>query len=251
MKPTEQYNDTLAQFVQTMRTPQVKSCYLYGSMARDDIKPGQSDIDFWVFLDDEVFENKIAFRDVFETMVQAAKDLQESGLPIVHAFCYYAVGEAGWLPAALVPNLQSDVSSKLVIGDDLREQMGSTKASLYTHRTSYFTEMRQKMFHPLTPYLAKETYSEYEVAHILGALKYVKYLAEAACAALLMYPGELEAIPTLSETFPELDIHVIDEIEQYRMQYNHDRDHEKLHTMLLQALQFVESVHHNIRSYKS
>lgn len=251
MKPTAQYKETLAQFVQTMNIPQVKSCYLYGSMARDDIKPGQSDIDFWVFLDDSVFADKTAFRDAFLTMAQAAKDLQRSGLPIVHAFCYYAFQEVGWLPAALIPNLRSEMSSKLVLGDDLRTQMACTQASLYTHKTSYFAEMRQKMFHPLTPYLAKEIYSEHEVAHILGALKYVKYLAEAACAALLLYPGEIEAIPTLGNTFPDLDIHVIAKIEQYRMNYDHDRDHKKLNGMLLQALQFVEFVHQHIRSYKS
>jgi predicted nucleotidyltransferase len=250
MKPTAEYKNALANFTAAIEeAPDVAAVYLYGSMAREEIVPGQSDIDFWVFVRDEAFADEAAFSKMLNGLAQAGACLAESNIPDFHAFCYYALSEANWLPAALVPNLQSDASSRLILGDDIRPRMSSSEASRYAHKTSYFADMRQHMFLPLTPYLQPVVLDEKAARQILGALKYVKYVAEAACAALAVYPGELEAINKLKELLPQVDTAVIKEIESFRIHYTAERDRDMLQVILLKALTFIESIHLQIRAF--
>jgi hypothetical protein len=218
-------------------------------MARGTIVPGLSDIDFWVFVKDEAFFSKDAFVEMMGTLVRAGECLTNKGLPDYHAFCYYELSEAGRLPAGLVPNLKSDASSRLMVGDNIREQMGTSAASFFAHKTSYFADMRRLVFLPLTPYLRLEAEAIDEKAerYILGGLKYVKYAAEAGCAALSVYPGELAAIDKLKELLPEVETAVIREIESFRVNYTSEQDRGQLKTMLVKALNFVESVHIQLR----
>lgn len=249
MKPTKAYQEAVSKFTTIIHdVPLVDAVYLYGSMARGEIIPGKSDVDFWVFVKDDAFESKEAFTEMMTGLVQAGESLAQSDIPDFHAFCYYAASEANWLPACLVPNLQSDASSKLMLGADMRPAMSSTEASRYAHKTSYFATMRELMFLPLTPYLKLDTFNEKMTQHILGALKYVKYVAEAACAALSVYPGELAAIDKLGELLPEVETAVIKEIESYRVHYTPERDQQALKPMLIKALTFVETVHLQLRS---
>jgi len=219
-----------------------RSVLLYGSMARGDIIPGHSDIDFWVILANEVLREKARFQQAFDVMVEAGQELVASGLPIVHAFCYYGEDELDWLPAALVPNLGSPRSSRVVFGKDVREQMSSTTASHFLYRTSYFFEMRRQVFLPLTPYLKNPTLSKKERQHILASLKYIKYLPEAACAALDLWPGELEAISLLGQEL-NLDMKLVGRVQALRIQEDPLADLEQVHHTLHEALLFVEQVH--------
>lgn len=251
MKPTEEYISAVAEFATAIGgVAEVAAVYLYGSMARGEIIPGQSDIDFWVFVHDEAFDNEAEFDRMMNGLVQAGERLAQHNIPDFHAFCYYALSEANWLPAGLAPNLQSDASSKLICGKDVRSQMNSTDASRHTHKVSYFADMRQYMFLPLTPYLQLDTFDEKVTQHILAALKYVKYVAEAACAAMSAYPGELDAIGKLTELLPQVDTAVIKEVESFRVHFTPERDQELLKTMLIKALMFVETVHIQLRNFK-
>mgnify|MGYP001378772419 CR=1 FL=1 len=250
MKPTEEYKSAVAEFTAVIGSvPEVAAVYLYGSMARGEIIPGQSDIDFWVFVHDEAFGNEADFDRMMNGLVEAGERLAQHNIPDFHAFCYYALSETNWLPAGLVPNLQSDASSKLILGKDVRSQMNSTDASRHTHKASYFADMRQYMFLPLTPYLQLDTFNEKVTRHVLGALKYVKYVAEAACAAMSAYPGEVGAIDKLNELLPPVDTAVIKEIESFRIHFTPERDQESLKTMLIKALTFVETVHIQLLSF--
>ncbi len=250
MKTIVDYKKAAAEFVATIKTsPDVAAVYLYGSLARGKIVPGLSDIDFWVFIKDEAFFSKDAFIKMMGTLIHAGECLANKGLPDYHAFCYYQLAEANRLPAGLVPNLQSDASSRLMFGDDIRKQMASSEASFFAHKMSYFADIRRHVFLPLTPYLQMETEAIDEKAesYILGGLKYVKFTAEAGCAALSVYPGELAAIDKLKDLLPEVETAVIREIESFRINYKPEQDREQLKTMLVKALNFVESVHVQLR----
>lgn len=244
MPTTAVYEQALDNFVQTIgRLHENGRCVLlYGSMARGEVIPGHSDLDFWVILAGDVFREKTRFQQAFDVMVSACRELAASGLPVIHAFCYYGEDEIAWLPAALVPNLQSPRSSRIVFGDDVRAHMGSTAASHHLYRTSYFFEMRRHLFLPLTPYLRKGVLTEREVRHILGSLKYVKYLPEAACAALDLWPGEIDAIPRLAQEL-DVDVGVVARVEALRTRENPLADIEAVQATLRQALRFVEQVH--------
>lgn len=250
MKTITDYHEAAEEFVATLKkSPYVAAAYLYGSLARGEIVPGLSDIDFWVFIKDEAFTSKNTFIEMMESLIQAGERLASKGLPDYHAFCYYELSEARNLPAGLVPNLQSDASSRLMFGDNVREQMGSSAASFFAHKMSYFADMRRHVFLPLTPYLGLKTEAIDEKAerYILGGLKYVKYTAEAACAALSVYPGELGAIDRLKELLPEVETAVIREVEAFRVNYKPERERHQLIPMLAKALDFVESVHIQLR----
>ena len=247
MKPTKVYVDAVSQFTKTIQdVPHIASVFLYGSMAREEIIPGYSDVDFWVILQDDAFANKKNFVETMAGLVESGELLANSGVPDFHAFCYYAASELDWLPAGLVPNLQSPRSSKVVVGTDVRAQMASTEASIYAHKMSYFADMRTQMFLPLTPYLAQMSFNEREEQHILLALKYVKYVAEAACASLNVFPGELDAITKLQELLPAVNTAVIHKIETFRIQYTAE-DKKNLKSILVSALNFVEAVHLQLR----
>ncbi|WP_420643758.1 nucleotidyltransferase domain-containing protein [Candidatus Leptofilum sp.] len=244
---TSDYERAFEQFVETIHDlgENGRSVLLYGSMARNEIIPGHSDLDFWVILAKDVFEDKKQFRQAFEVMVKAGQELAASGLPVIHAFCFYGEDELAWLPKALVPNLQSARSSKIVFGEDVRPQMNSTAASHHLYHSSYFFVMRRQVFLPLTPLLKKETLTQKEAKMILGSLKYVKYIPEAACAALDLWPGEIDAVPQLGEAL-NLDMSIVDHIAALRTQENPLSDLAQIQNSLRDALYFVEEIHNAI-----
>ena len=251
MTPTIQdYENTLAAFTAAISRlgEDGLTAFLYGSMARGDIVPGHSDLDFWVFLREATMTDEARFYQALEVMVDGAKLLANSGLPVIHAFCYYGEDEAGFLPAALIPNLQTDQSSRVVWGEDIRSQLGATAVSRKAYRSAYFVEMRQHIFHPLTPFIHKPDLTPKECEIIVGALKYVKYLAEAACAALDLWPSEQEAIPALAQALPQVDISIIDHVETFRVGPHPTADPERVRAMLIISLQFVESLYTALRS---
>ena len=245
MKPSlADYEQALDNFVQTIGglRENGRSVLLYGSMARGEVIPGHSDLDFWVILAKDVFRDRTRFQQAFAVMLGACQELAASGLPVIHAFCYYSEDEIDWLPAALVPNLRSPRSSRIVSGEDVRAQMGSTAASRHLYRTSYFFEMRHHIFLPLAPYLKKEALAEKEARHILGSLKYIKYLPEAACAALDLWPGEIDAIARLGQEL-NIDVGIVACVEALRTQDNPLANLEVVQATLRQASLFVEQVH--------
>ena len=245
MKPSPaDYEQALANFVHTIgRLRQNgRTILLYGSMARGEVIPGHSDLDFWVILAQEVFGDRARFHQAFDVMLGACRELAASGLPVIHAFCYYGEDEIDWLPAALVPNLRSSRSSRILIGDDVRPQMGSTAASRHLYRTSYFFEMRRHIFLPLAPYLKKGALTEKEARQILAGLKYVKYVPEAACAALDLWPGEIDAVPRLGQEL-NVDVGIVARVQALRTRDTSLADLEAIRATLHQALLFVEQVH--------
>lgn len=246
MTPTiTDYKNTLAAFNKEIGQLNENglSVFLYGSMARDNIVPGHSDLDFWVFLREQAMVDEACFYEALDVMVDAAKVLKNSGLPTIHAFCYYGEDEIGLLPAALIPNLQTDGSSQVTWGEDIRGRLSASIESRAAYRAAYFLEMRQHIFHPLTPLMHKSTLEEKERQWIVGALKYVKYLAEAACAALDLWPGERDAIPVLARELPTIDIGVIERIETFRTGANPTAASAPVRSMLILALEFVEEIH--------
>jgi len=241
---TADYEHAFDNFVETIHDlgGNGRSVLLYGSMARGEVIPGHSDLDFWAILAQEVFQDRDRFRQAFNVMIKAAKELAASGLPVIHAFCFYAEDELDWLPAALVPNLKSPRSSRIVFGDDVRPQMSSTNASHHLYHSSYFFEMRRNVFLPLTPLLQKETLTPKEAQYVLGSLKYVKYIPEAACAALDLWPGEINAVPELGQALG-LDMEIVARIGALRLEENPLADVALIQRSLRESLQFVETIH--------
>ncbi len=107
----------------------VVSILLYGSVARGDISPGRSDLlDAYVFLDEQVFEDKEQFIATMEVMAGACEKMGCSGIPF-HPFHYFGLDEIGCTPALYLPSWSSDAFSMVVAGEDVRSEIGSLPSS--------------------------------------------------------------------------------------------------------------------------
>jgi hypothetical protein len=97
------------------------------------------------------------------------------------------------------------------------------------------------MFLPLTPYLKRDSLTEKEAQHILASLKYIKYIPEAACAALDLWPGELDSVALLGRELA-VDVDIVQRVETWRTGGNPLADGVLVQRMLREALQFVEQI---------
>ena len=216
--------------------------FLFGSMARDEAIAGYSDLDFWIFLKTAVFTNESAFKQALHTIITAHQYLADEGIPVSNAGCYYSQDKLDSLPAMLTPNLRSSRASRLVWGQDIRGQMKTNPVSRHLHRATTFYEMRQQLYHPLTPYLKHQSLSEKERWHIFTGLQSIKYVPEAACAALDLWPGEHDAITTLTKALPEVDMGIVKRIKLFCAQEGALAELTLLQNRLRETLAFVEQL---------
>ena len=78
------------------------SVYVYGSVARGNVRPGTSDVgDAYVFLRQRVLEDREAFLSAMRTMTEACRAMARSGLP-AHAHHYYGDQELRYVPAGFL-----------------------------------------------------------------------------------------------------------------------------------------------------
>jgi predicted nucleotidyltransferase len=243
----EDYQRALEGFLEDMRRlgDKVVSVLLYGSMARGDIRPGQSDLmDAYVFLKEGVFEDKGDFLKTVEVMIGTCEKLVQSGLPFHHPFHYYGMDEVKRLPAVFLPTLRSDRSSCVILGEDIRPQMEASCAGHLVARTSFF-EVRRIFCLPLSRYLHKIPLTEQDRGEISARLTYTrKYVPLSACFALGIQVEESEAVAVLRRV-TDVDTDVIEQIES--LQGHMDRKPDKeIREILRKALEFVEALHEEI-----
>jgi len=243
----EDYQHALEGFLEDMRRlgDSVVSVLLYGSLARGDIRPGQSDLmDAYVFLKEEVFEDKDDFLRAIEVMVNACKKLSRSGLPFHHPFHYYSMDEIKRLPAVFLPTLRSNRSSRVILGEDIRNQMGASHAGQLVACASFF-EVRRLFCLPLSRYLHKIPLTEQDRGEISAGLTYIrKYIPLSACFALGVHVEESEAIAVLSRIV-DVNVDVIEQIKSFQRSMDRKPD-EEIREILRKALEFVEMLHREI-----
>ncbi|MGB9177739.1 MAG: hypothetical protein WCB68_00720, partial [Pyrinomonadaceae bacterium] len=181
----------------------VVSVLLYGSIARGEVVPGESDLlDAHVFLRDEVFQGKDRFLKVLETMVESCRHLSRTGIPF-HPYHYFSLAEADQSPAMYLPTWQSDRTSKVLAGEDLRAQISSRESSHAVAATSFF-EARRVMAHPLAAYLNRRHWTPDErrkIVHRLTSLK--KHISIMACFALGVPCEASQAVAELEKALPD------------------------------------------------
>ncbi|MFQ5421244.1 MAG: NAD-binding protein, partial [Anaerolineae bacterium] len=107
-------------------------------------------------------------------------------------------------------------------------------------------EMREQVFLPLTSLLVKRSLTQSDLQRIVGSLKYIKYVPEAACAALDLWPGEIDAVALLAAQFPQINIALVAEVEAFRTGSNPTADPQKVQQMLQQSLRFVEQLNETL-----
>jgi hypothetical protein len=245
VKTAADYDRAVQDFLDGLRPlgDGVASVLLYGSMARGDLVPGESDLlDAHVFLRNEVFEDKQRFLQALEVMVESCRRLSQTGIRF-HPFHYFSLDEASISPALYLPTWQSDRTSKVLMGDDIRAQISSTETSHSAAATSFF-DARRTMAHPLAFYLTRKQWSpddERKIAHRLASLK--KHICIMACFALGVPAEASQAVNRLEELIPQLDTSVLKRIDSFRNQTDASKELNNLREILKETLNFVENLH--------
>ena len=218
----------------------VLSVFLFGSMARGEAVAGYSDLDFWIFLDTAVFHDETRFKTALQTIIDAHHQLDGRGIPVSNAGCYASQANITRLPAMLLPNLQSETASRVILGQNIRQQMQTTPESRQFNGAATFFEMRRHFYHPLAQYLDRPIVDEVARWSIFGGLQTIKYLPEAVCAALDLWPGEHGAIEALAELWPDEDWDTVARVKSFCAQHGPAADKTQLLANLRQMMLFIE-----------
>jgi|KBSSwiStaDraftv2_1062776.scaffolds.fasta_scaffold82357_3 predicted nucleotidyltransferase len=249
MKTVQDYDNAIRDFLSDLDQlgDDVASVLLYGSVAREDVVPGESDLmDAHVFLRNEVFQDKDRFLRSLEVMVEACGRLSQTGLPF-HPWHYFSLDEAVLSPAMYLPTWHSDRTSKVLKGEDIRPRISSTETSHAVAATSFFNA-RRTTAHLLAFYLSKKEWSaddEQKVKHRLASLK--KHICIMGCFALGIPAEASEAVAKLRERLPSLDIAVLYAIDSLRNETGAPpQEPRALRQVLRDALMFVEHLHDEI-----
>ncbi|HJT25947.1 MAG TPA: hypothetical protein VJ784_00960 [Pyrinomonadaceae bacterium] len=248
----DDYQRAVDDFVEGLRDSlgdDLVSIILYGSLARQECKPGQSDLlDAYVYLKNEVFSDKEKFFKAFETMVRACNRLLLTGLPYQHPFQYWSEDELEHIPALYRAHLESDALSTVLFGKDVRPQMSCTEAELAVAKVSFFEARR--MGHHLTIYLRKQELTEDDCEKMLAGVKLlVKFLPGIACVSLDILTGPNQAIPSLLKALPDLDAASAQNIEAFIQKRTVTlAEAEDLREILRQTLSFIEDLHDKLLS---
>lgn len=224
----------------------VLSVFLFGSMARGEAVAGYSDLDFWIFLQTAVFQDEIRFKTALQTIIDAHHQLAGRGIPVSNAGCYASQSNLEGLPAMLLPNLQSDSASRVVLGQNIRAQMKTTPGSRYLNGVSTFFEMRRLFYHPLAQYLDQSSLSQAARWSIFTGLQYIKYVPEAVCAALDAWPGEHGALALLVERWPDEDWSLVARVKSFCAQHGPVAGETQLLAHLRETLLFIERLNERL-----
>ncbi|HVG18801.1 MAG TPA: nucleotidyltransferase domain-containing protein [Blastocatellia bacterium] len=216
----------------------VTSVVLFGSMARGDIIPGQSDMmDAYVFLRHEVFEDKARFINALEVLSEAFDRIGENAPGPFHPFFYWDEND----PVPATFNCEITKISKVVFGDDIRDRIESTAPGRLMARTSFF-EMR-RLGLPMMVYFYRKELTEEDCQTIFKLLVTIRRdMPISACMALDIWVGQMNAVRELENALPGLDAGVIERIAALQLRPQPAADPEELRGLVRQVMVFVENL---------
>lgn len=237
------YQDALDALVGVLREldDELASALLHGSMVRGDLRPGSSDIDIFLFLQDRVFTDKAAFLRAIEIIVEACTELALRAIPFesVH---YFSLDEIDCIRATFLPAWQAERPSTVLCGQDVRAQISSSEASRFSVRQAIFQARR--MCHPLAKYLGNDEHLTRDWPRIKDFLQSLeRRIPQLACVALDIWVDVPEAMQALERALPELETDALKKIQLLRQQSEDIDDIGERRELLRDALQFVEQLH--------
>lgn len=239
-KTVKDYQLALDRFVEDVNRigDDVSSVVLFGSMARGDIIPGQSDMmDAYVFLRHEVFEDKARFLNALEALSGAFDRIAENAPGPFHPFFYWDEND----PVPGTFNFELKNVSKVIFGDDLRDRIESTAAGRLMARTSFF-EMR-RLGLPMMVHFYRKELTEQDCETIFKLLVTIRRdMPISACMALNIWVGQMEAVKELERSLPGLDAGVIEKIAALQHDTHPAGAPEELRSLVRQVMVFVEDL---------
>ena len=234
------YDFILRRFLQDIgrMSDAVSSVVLFGSMARGDVIPGQSDVmDAYVFLKPEIFDDREQFLAGLEIMAEACEKIAEKAPGPYHPFFYW--NELDCVPATF--NLDITVHSKVVFGSDFRGRILSTPASRRVAQTAFF-EVR-RLGAPLMFLLHKTELSEQDCRLMFELLVTIKRdMPMLALMVLDIWVVQKESIVVLKQTLPDLNADILDRIIDLQRDESATENPRLLQDMFREAMIFIEDL---------
>jgi predicted nucleotidyltransferase len=223
-----------------------ESLMLFGSMARGEVNPGQSDImDAYIVLRPEVFEEKERFVASLESMLKSCDRLGSTGIPF-HPFAYISSDEVEYLPARAFSLFPFKPLTKIVWGTDVLSRITDTETNHLLNRTRFF-EARIIVHFQLARYLYKQSFTKQEWQEMIPVLLAAKKNSYMAYMALTnRTPDKLSPIEELEELLPGLNTSVIKRVNALKENLGSMPDAEEIRSLVKDAMLFIEELHSRI-----
>jgi len=238
------YQSAVDRFLEDLRPirSDVSSALLFGSLARDDVRPGKSDLlDAYLVLRSEVCLDRERFLRTLHVLVDAAANLSRTGLP-VHPFFYCFEHERDHFHESHLMFYQSDATNRMLLGEDMTARSGVRAESSAVARTSFFLARQTAL--QLGRYLYHEQLSDPERGEILHGLATVhKHLPRLMCLVLEISANELMNLQELKKALPRLPTDVFERIARFREQPAESNDLQAWHEIIFDTLSLLEQVH--------
>jgi hypothetical protein len=226
-----------------------ESLLLFGSMARGEVNPGQSDMmDAYIVLRPEVFDDKERFLSALQKMLGSCDRLGSTGIPF-HPFAYIGSDEVEYLPARAFSLFPFEPLTKAVWGRNVLDGIEqNTEANRALNRTRFF-EARTIVHFQLARLLYKQTLTEQECQEAIPVILAVKKNSYMAYMALTdRAPNKLAPIQELEELLPGLDTSIIKRVERLKESLSTTPDVEEVRRLAKDAIIFIDELHARIRA---
>jgi hypothetical protein len=186
--------------------PECVSVMLYGSLARNLVRPGHSDVlDAFVVVSDDVLRNELDHARLIEKFLVACASVSALGLPF-HPFHYYGCDEVlTYHPALFLPTWKRHGFSRVQLGRDLRSELNTTSHSILLARAAFYSFCRYLL--SLGHLASRNILTPSQRFSIIGALtRSRKVLPLLVCVACGHWVEQSEALATLPKAVPDCDI---------------------------------------------
>lgn len=218
----------------------VAGVMIFGSMARDEVKPGISDaMDAFVSLEAKVFEERERYLQVLDRLADLSGTLAQYGIEY-HPFFWWNNSDS--FPALFLTPCRSDKWSKSLYGADIRKTVRANETSRAGAAKAFY-ELRRRALEAHY-YLVKPELTQAErhrLAHTLSDAR--KYLPFVACAAIDIWDDEAVLVGKLQEAFPRVDFGVLQRIAQLRDNPSLIEQQQVVCKLLEDLLALIEHIH--------
>jgi hypothetical protein len=221
----------------------LRSIILTGSMGRNQVVPGKSDLlDAVVVLRRGTLEDRERHERSLRAIVDSCQLVASSGLPFGHPCFFWEEGELADQDGLFMLGTVSPRSSRILAGVDVRPELSPGADAEAAARCVFFA-LSQRFMYPLSVFLDVPELPESQQATLFQRLVNMsKGLPLLVCAALGSPAEEALAPGKVRQILPDVDFGVLDEILAIRRGERPLPGMEGLRSLLRRALELGERI---------
>lgn len=217
----------------------VNMVLLYGSVRRNDIRPGTSDlIDAVVVLSSETFLDEDRFCHTLRVMTESCAAMSSSGLPF-HPFHYIEASPNGWSTVPIyLPAWTSEEHSQVLLGSDQRGELHSSDTEYEFMQGWYFM-----LSHSIYRRAASSPSDKDKAAFISSLIHSMRDLPQFACLACRHSVERRNAFQEIRHILPDVDTNMLDMLFAMAMRPTVDLHSEAANNLIVSMVTFTEHLY--------